>query len=270
MFWDGQEDVRARNVLKKAKKKRERTYRSLFADRKQKLTSKAPRFPLSAAAARDAAVSNEAPEQNRRVPLTYWIVWCSCSSRSSGSFVLMHSLLPPPSPYVIFFSLFYHLAWVHLSRPEAWQLNKLDDGVDQRLHGKHQVGGDRWPDGTMTKSCVCQFIFLFFLFFSAERHRLIWANIRLESFRGNFCLKEISPVMASVWETKRSNQSAEHAEWLFMTCICSPCDDLLNLIQHLAPESAVDATTQCKKFASSGAEIFPVRESRRKLAQVAH
>lgn len=129
------------------------------------------------------------------------------------------------------------------------------------------IGGQMapWPNPASVSS-----FFYFFLFFSAERHRLIWANIRLESFRGNFCLKEISPVMASVWETKRSNQSAEHAEWLFMTCICSPCDDLLNLIQHLAPESAVDATTQCKKFASSGAEIFPVRESRRKLAQVAH
>lgn len=75
-FRDGQEDVKGRNVLFFFFCKRKRipgaTSRSLslLTDRKQKLTSKVLLFPLSAAAAGDAAVSHGAREQNKRVPLT--------------------------------------------------------------------------------------------------------------------------------------------------------------------------------------------------------
>lgn len=74
MFRDGREDVKGRNVSSFTERKRisGATSRSvsLLTDRKQKLTSKVLLFPLSAAAAGDAAVSHGAPEQNKRVPLT--------------------------------------------------------------------------------------------------------------------------------------------------------------------------------------------------------
>lgn len=128
------------------------------------------------------------------------------------------------------------------------------------MDGKHQVGGDRWPDGTVTKSCVCRLCFHFFhpSVFSFWQIYVLRLHRQL-TFKGKEKKKFLSCHSFSLRHKGFQSECGTRMSWLFMTCICFPCDDLPNLLQRFAQEPAVCATTPCQNSASRGAEIFPTR-----------
>lgn len=139
-------------------------------------------------------------------------------------------------------------------RPETPRLRRRDSWTnwtmgDQRLDGKHQVGGDRRPDGTVAKSCVCHFIFISFF---SHLSIIIWlGECTISGFRGKCVIEEKRKKNVSIngFRLRRKRFQSEcgtRMPWLLMTCICFPCDDLPKLLERSALEPVVCATTQCK------------------------